>query len=281
MQHKTLFVFDIETIPDTDAVYNLTGSEEKDVPKLREELEEYHLGVTKGNNAFPRQLFHRVVGISFVEAEIERERVGNQTFESYHLKDVRSGGTEESSEEELVKGFFQYMARNTPRLVSYNGRGFDLPVLKYRAMKHAISAPWLHQSGDKWNSYTSRYSPDWHCDLIEVLSDYGASARSKLNEVCSILGFPGKFGADGSKVSEMFDNGKVDEIRHYCETDVLNTYLVYLRQQHHTGVLTKEGYNASISAIIRFIETEGEARPYLLEFMEAWNDACDGKFLMD
>lgn len=276
MQHNTLFVFDIETIPDTSAVANLTGSDEKDEEKLRQELEAYHLDITDGKNAFLRQPFHKVVAVSFLEAEIERE--GGQ--ERYILKELRSGGTEQSSEKELLEGMFQYLARSKPRFVSFNGRTFDMPVLKYRAMKHGISAPWLYNSGDKWNSYSSRYSLDWHCDLLEALSEFGASARVKLNEVCSIMGFPGKFGIDGGKVSEMFDAGKIKEIRDYCETDVLNTYLVYLRYQMHRGDLSKDGYNRAIGDVLALIENEKDERGHLGEFFEAWEGACDGKFVI-
>ncbi len=266
MLHNNLFVFDIETVPDTSAVANLTGYEGGDPVELRSELERYHLEITDGRNAFPRQPFHKVVAISFLEAEIEREGMN----ESYALRELRSGGEVGADEKALVQGFFSYLERLRPRLVSFNGRGFDLSVLKYRAMVHGISARFLYSDGDKWNSYTSRYSDDWHCDLMEVMSEYGGSARIKLNEVCSVLGFPGKFGVDGSKVSEMIDNGQVQDVRDYCETDVLNTYLVYLRHMHHRGKLSTESYNRSIADLISLIEAEGEARPHLAEFLDAW-----------
>lgn len=276
MQHQHLFIFDIETIPDTSAVRNLTGSDVRDEELLRQELEAYHLDVTDGKNAFLRQPFHKVVAISFLEAEIHRDAKG----EHYELKELRSGGKENAGEKELLEGFFQYLARSRPRLVSFNGRGFDLPVLKYRAMVHGIQAGWLYNSGDKWNSYTSRYSLDWHCDLLEGLSDFGASARIKLNEVCSVLGFPGKFGVDGSQVAPMYDAGKVKEIRDYCEADVLNTYLVYLRYQQHRGDITTETYNQAIGDVLSLIDNEKEERKHLGEFFEAWEESCKGKFTL-
>lgn len=276
MQHNSLFVFDIETIPDTSAVSNLTGSDAKDEAALRQELEEYHLEVTGGKNAFLRQPFHKVVAISFLEAEIEKTATG----ENYILKELRSGGKADSNEKELLEGFFSYLAKSKPRFVSFNGRTFDLPVLKYRAMKYGISAPWFYNSGDKWNSYSSRYSLDWHCDLLEALSEFGTSARVKLNEVCSILGFPGKFGTDGGQVAELYDAGKIKEIRDYCETDVLNTYLVYLRFMQHRGELSKEGYNAAIRDVLSLIDSEKAARPHLGEFFDAWNLACGSKFVL-
>jgi len=274
MQHQSLFVFDIETIPDTDAVPNLTGFDNPDIAARREELDRYHLEITSGKNSFPRQPFHKVIAISFLEAEIERNGDG----ETYLLRELRSGGEADYSEEKLVQGFFSYFERLKPRLVSYNGRTFDLPVLKYRAMAYGIPSKFLHNSGDKWDSYTSRYSSDWHCDLLEVLSDYGASARCKLNEVCAIMGFPGKFGVDGSKVASMIDQGRVQEVRDYCETDVLNTYLVYLRYQMHTGNLSVESYNRCIADVISLIETTKEEQPNRGEFLKAWGNACGNEF---
>ena len=277
MLHQNLFVFDIETVPDTDAAPNLTGETSPDREVRRAAIEQYHLDITDGKNSFPRQPFHKVVAISFLEAEIERD--GAQ--EGYTLRDLRSGGEASFDEARLLQGFFTYLERQKPRLVSFNGRTFDLPVLKYRAMVHGISSPWLHKSGDKWNSYGYRYATDWHCDLLDVLSDFGASARVKLNEVCAAFGFAGKFGVDGSMVAEMIDQGKIDEIRHYCETDVLNTYLVYLRWQLHTGTLNKAGYNASVADLVNFINTEKDTRPYLGDFMEAWGEASNNTFMLE
>ncbi|MDA1090216.1 MAG: 3'-5' exonuclease [Proteobacteria bacterium] len=276
MQHQSLFVFDIETVPDTDAVPNLTGFDNPGVDERRAELERYHLEKTGGKNAFPRQPFHRVVAISFLEAEIERS--GNQ--EAYLLRELRSGGEAGFDEKKLLEGFFGYFERLKPRLVSFNGRGFDLPVLKYRAMVHGVAAPWLYDAGDKWNSYTQRYSPDWHCDLLDVLSDFGASARVSLDEVCSVMGFPGKFGVSGGDVTAMIDDGRIDEVRHYCETDVLNTYLVYLRLMRHKGTIPVDGYNAAVADIVSLIESEATARPYLNEFMTAWGQASNNTFTL-
>ncbi|MEE9317782.1 MAG: 3'-5' exonuclease [Rhodospirillales bacterium] len=276
MQHQNLFVFDIETIPDTDAVPNLTGFDDPDTVLRREELERYHLEKTKGKNPFPRQPFHKVVAISFLEAEIQRD--GGQ--EAYLLRELRSGGEAGFDEKKLLEGFFNYFQRLRPRLVSFNGRGFDLPVLKYRAMAHGVPAPWLYGAGDKWNSYTQRYSSDWHCDLLEVLSDYGASARISLNEVSAVMGFPGKFGVSGADVAGMVDEGRIEDVRHYCETDVLNTYLIYLRLMVHKGTVTTDGYNAAIADVVSLIESTAAERPYLGEFMEAWGESSGNRFTL-
>ncbi len=271
-----LFVFDIETVPDTDAVPNLTGITDPDIAVRRQALEDYHLEITGGKNPFPRQPFHKVVAISFLDAEIGDD--GGR--EVYHLRELRSGGEPGFDEKKLVQGFFQHLRSLMPRLVSFNGRGFDLAVLKYRAMVHGIDAGFLYAAGDKWNNYTQRYSADWHCDLMEVLSDYGASARVKLNEVCAALGFPGKVGVDGSAVAGLVDAGDIMAVRDYCETDVLNTYLVYLRHMLHRGRISIDGYNHAVSDIVSLIEAEGAERPHLIEFMDAWGEASGNTFLL-
>lgn len=269
MSRDTLFVFDIETIPDTNVVYNLTGEKSDDLAVQREALRQYHLALTDGKNDFPRQPFWQVVAISFVQAKIER----SGRFETYHLQEVRTGGEEDTPEPEMIKGVFQYLERLQPRFVSFNGRNFDMPVLKFRAMKYGVSAGWLYQSGDKWNNYHSRYSPDWHCDLIDALKDYGAmSGGLKLNEVCALLNLPGKLGIDGSKVTELYDSGNIKDIRDYCETDVLNTYMVYLHYQHLNGMLSDEGLEQALDDIKIYLDKEGKTRHHLAEFAHAWEE---------
>ena len=276
MIHRNIFVFDIETIPDTSVVEKLTDSKSKDEKELRKELEEYSSEVS-GGNSFPRQPFHKVVAISFLEAEIETLRDGT---EFYRITDVRTGGTEQSTEEEIIKGCFNYLSKNPSRLVSYNGRTFDLPVLKYRAMKYGVAAPWLFKSGDKWNNYQQRYSLDWHCDLLEAFSDFGASARCKMDEVCSILGVPGKLDTDGSQVAELFDNGKIKEIRDYCETDVINTYLLYLNFQVLSGNLNKDNFIKCNRDLIDYLASfsDDKNKTHFAEFLAEWRK-CDTRKL--
>ncbi len=259
-----LFVFDIETIPDTDAVYNLTGSEETDILKLRKELEDYHLEVA--NNPFPRQMFHKVVSISILIADI----IEKNGYEYYKLNKIGTISSLDNSEEEITKKFFEYLCKHTPRIVDYNGRTFDLPVMKYRAMKYNLSLPQLFRAGDKWNNYNVKGCFNWHCDLLDALSDCGASCRCKMNEVCAILGIPGKIGVDGSKVSEMYDEGRLKEIDNYCETDVLNTYLIYLNYMLMVGSITKEDFYSMNKDLIQYLVDQD--KEHFLEFLAMWEE---------
>ena len=262
---KNLFVFDIETVVDIQSSRNLLSINENiDDQEVRKMISQYHLKITDGKNDFLRQPFHQIVAISFLEAEIIKE--GN--YEHYILKEIRSGGDLLNSEFDLVKGFFSHLKKHQSRLVSFNGKNFDLPVLKYRAMKHNIEAAWLHKSGDKWNNYQQKYSLDWHCDLADAFSDFGASARVKMNELCAVFGLPGKIDVDGSAVEDLFIANKIGDIRDYCETDVLNTYMLYLIFQHHNGSITTSTFNECKKQIIDFLNKNSN-KNHWKKFLEA------------
>lgn len=258
-----LFVYDIETIPDTDVLYNLTGSQTTDVIEKRKELEEYSASVSNGN-AFPRQLFHKVVSVSILIADIKNI----DGYEYYNIEKIGTISSTNNTEKEIVEKFFKYILKYIPRLVDYNGKNFDLPVMKYRAMKYNISIENLFKSGDKWNNYNQKYSLDWHCDLLDALSDFGSSARCKMNEVCAILGIPGKIGIDGSKVATMYDEGLLNDIDNYCETDVLNTYLIYLNYALLTGKIDNSGFLSMNNDLIKHMKNRN--LPHFQEFLDEW-----------
>lgn len=268
-----LFVFDIETIPDIDSARNLLNLKDKKDEDVLIELAKYHNPNLDPNHVFFKTPFHKIVAISF--AVIGVEKFGNGEF--YNLEEIRSGGTLESTENELIQGFFHYLNKITPKLVSFNGRAFDLPVLKYRAMAHQVSAGNLYKLGDKWNSYQNRYSSDWHSDLLELLSDYNASGRIRLNDVCSIFNLPGKVDVDGSSVYTLHKEGKIADIRNYCETDVLNTYLVYLRYALHSAKIDQEGFKNSTKQVLTFLEGNQDKEHYK-KFYNAWSNADKNLF---
>ena len=142
---------------------------------------------------------------------------------------VWSLGEAGDAEPELIRRFFDGIDRYTPQLVSWNGGGFDLPVLNHRALIHGVSAARFWDWGDddrefKFNSYLGRYHTR-HLDLMDVLSMYQPRATAGLDAMARLCGFPGKLGMDGSEVHAAFEAGRIDEIRRYCETDVMNTYL--------------------------------------------------------
>ena len=130
---------------------------------------------------------------------------------------VWSLGDESAGERELVLRFFDGIEKFTPDLVSWNGGGFDLPVLHYRALRHQVAAPRYWETGDedtafRYNNYLGRFH--WrHLDVMDVLSGYQARARASLSDAAVLLGFPGKLGFDGSQVWDAYQRGELTRIR--------------------------------------------------------------------
>ena len=255
-----VFVFDIETVPDIDSgrrLHDLDGLSDKEIADIM-----FHLRRQEtGGSEFLRLHLHRIVAISAV-------------FRRGDSVDVWSLGEKDSSEKELIQQFFGAIEEYTPTLVSWNGGGFDLPVLNYRALLHGVSAPRYWGNGDsdqsfRLNNYQSRYHAR-HTDLMDVLSGFQSGATASLNEMATILGFPGKMGMDGSKVWNTFMQGDVAAIRDYCETDVLNTYLVYLKFEVTRGNLSQSEYDRECELLHDVLAASEQA--HLLAFMQAWDN---------
>ena len=186
---------------------------------------------------------------------------------------VWSVGNEESDEKELVQRFFEGIDRYSPELVSWNGAGFDLPVLHYRALLHGVRSPRYWETGDedrsfRYNNYLSRFH--WrHIDLMDVLAGFQNRARAPLDAIATMLGFPGKMGMAGDKVWDCYRQGGIKQIRDYCETDVLNTYLVYLRFQYMRGHLDDTGLEEEYERVREVLRDSGEQ--HLQDFLAAWS----------
>lgn len=152
------------------------------------------------------------------------------------------------------------IAELSPQLVTFNGQTFDLPVLRYRAMVHKVPAIGLSA-----RSYFNRYTDD-AIDLCDVLSSYSSQAKAKLHELCRVMGLPGKpDGIDGGEVEKYFHDGRIQDVANYCETDVVNTYRVWLRHELFRGKLTNVAYDASESNLSEFIRVRSNTKPHLVE----------------
>lgn len=263
---RDVIVFDIETVVDADAARRLLREPELTDAEARDALARYFLDKTDGRNEFARQPFHQVVAISYALLVRETGEEGPELV----LRRVGSGGEPDSDERELLAGFFGMIERRTPQLVSFNGRGFDIPVLKYRAMVHELSCPRWFSAGDRWNNYDARYSEDYHLDLLEALSDFGASARCSMDEVAAAFAVPGKLDTAGDDVRALFEAGEIEAIRNYCETDVLTTLLIFLRRERFAGRLSEGAYARALLGVRNYLEAEAERRPHLGRFLEAW-----------
>lgn len=253
-----VLVFDIETVPDVDSgrrLYDLDGLSDEDVAKSM-----YQLRRQQANGSeFLRHHLHQIVAISV-------------TLRSRDSFKVWSLGDENSSEKEILQRFFDGLDRYTPTIVSWNGGGFDLPVMHYRSLLHGVVAPryWDHGNDDrdfKYNNYLNRFHYR-HTDLMDVLAAYQMRANAPLDEIASMCGFPGKMGMSGAKVWDEYASGNIKGIRDYCETDVLNTYLVYLRYELISGVLSASQYQIETQLVRDTLEEKNEK--HTNEFLQYW-----------
>jgi 3'-5' exonuclease len=254
-----ILAFDIETIPDTDGIRVLHNLPTELADAAVAELAFQKQRAKNGSDFLPHHL-QRVLAISCV-----------LRYDDARLK-VWTIGHAGDSEASMIQAFFDGLARFTPQLVSWNGGGFDLPVLHYRALKHGISAPRYWDWGDedrdfKWNNYLSRYHTR-HLDLMDLLALYQARAYVPLDEMAKLCGFPGKLGMDGSQVWPAYQQGQTDSIRNYCETDAMNTYLVYLRFRLMRGELSAAAYQAEIE--LARTQLSQHPAPHWAEFLQNW-----------
>jgi predicted PolB exonuclease-like 3'-5' exonuclease len=234
-----VLVFDIETVRDIGAAARVLGLEGQAEAAVRQAL----------GAEFPKLPLHKIACIgSLVAARGEN---------GWQVKEVAALHIGEHPEQELIAAFAGKVASLKPLLVTFNGATFDLPVLRYRAMVHRISAPGLNA-----RNYFARQS-DAALDLCETLASFDQRAKVKLDLLCKTLGFPGKPGGiDGSQVETYVAEGRIAEVAAYCETDVINTYRAWLTYELFHGRLAHETWVASEDNLRDFLSALPE-KPHL------------------
>ena len=240
----SVIVWDLETVPDLGgfaAANDLVGKTDADI---REAL----------GNKFPKHIYHTIVCIGALVAHRECDHWAVDALGAPHVG--------ERTEKQLISAFCKKIAELTPQLVTFNGNTFDLPVLRYRAMIHGVSAPGLAA-----RPYFNRYTED-AVDLCDILSSFAPHTKASLNELSKIMGMSGKpEGIDGSDVERYFLDGKIMEIAEYCETDVVNTYRVWLRYELFRGRLGESEYQASEANLVEFVKARGDTKSHLAGLM--------------
>jgi len=246
-----LLVMDVETVPDV-------GLLPAEWPAER----------------FPKNAWHRVVAISFVTADILR---GRDHRECYAITACRSGGKDDWDEARLLGAFWRFFEAGRYRVVTWNGRAFDMPTILARSMIHGVEAPAWFRRGTKWDGYRHRFALDWHTDLMDAMSEHGAASRMTLDEAAATLGLPGKLGEHGSQVATMMAAGETGRVRAYCETDCLNLYALYLRWAHLTGRTDAAEHDRAILGLGDYLERGRNERPHLGRFKDAWTAMAAGR----
>jgi 3'-5' exonuclease len=203
-----IMVWDLETVPDVDGYARAHNLTDKSQTEIRAAM----------GDEFPKLIYHSIICIGAL--------VASWTANGYEVQAVGAPHIGQRTEKELIESFVSKVGKISPQLVTFNGCGFDLPVLRYRAMIHQVFAPGMHN-----RSYFHRYTDDC-VDLCDVLGSFSYGGKVKLDELSRIMGLPGKpDGLDGSQVEAYFNAGRIQDIADYCKSDVINTYRLWLRHE--------------------------------------------------
>jgi predicted PolB exonuclease-like 3'-5' exonuclease len=215
MTVQSVIVWDLETIPDLAAAARMLDLGNAAETEVREAL----------GSGFPKHPLHKIACIGALIASRQPEGWRVDALGAPHIG--------ERSEAKLISDFVEKIGQLCPQLITFNGHSFDLPVLRYRAMVNRLSAVGLQV-----RQYFRRYTDD-ALDLCDVLGSYVPGGKVKLDEVSKILGLTGKpEGIDGGRVEEMILSGQIEEVALYCESDVLNTFRVWLIYELFRGSIT-------------------------------------------
>jgi 3'-5' exonuclease len=249
-----VLVFDIETIPDVDGLRRLrdAGAQLGDDELLAQELAQR---AADGRSDFLPHYLQRVVVISCVFRGADGLRV-------HSFVDRMPGGA--SEEGRIIQQFFTTIEKRVPQLVSWNGGGFDLPVLHYRALMHHVVAGKYWDFGEDDREFRCNN----YLDLMDLLALYQPRANAPLDAMARLCGLPGKLGMDGAAVHGAWRGGRTEDVRRYCETDVMNTYLLYCRYQQMRGGLTPAEHAAEMRLVRAALAAIDE--PHWAEYLAAW-----------
>ena len=232
--------FDLETIPDIEGARRVFDMPYATDAEVREAFPKNKDGGCK----FPKLPLHKVVCIGWLTAELKPK--------GWEVAAIHAPHIGEHSEASMITAFVNDVGALRPKLISFNGTAFDLPVLRYRAMINRIEAP-----GFNMPQYFKRYGDD-SVDLCDVLSSFNNNGRATLDEISKVLGLPGKpDGVDGSQVEKFVNEGRIGEVATYCKSDLLNTYLIWLRTELFCGAITIQQLEWSEAQAYHFAKQGG------------------------
>jgi 3'-5' exonuclease len=218
-------VFDVETRIDKALLRSVYHPKESITDDEAYQRVRTQLAAERGSDFIPLS-FH--VPIAIVVGAVD---------DNLQLRALEVLGDAGCTESQLARRFWSQVESLDGVLVSFNGRAFDLPVLELQALRHGIEAPryFNERQGQRY-----RYS-DRHYDLYDFLTNAGFyRVRGGLDLLAKLVGLPGKTSIDGASVQALWEEGKIDDIRHYCRQDVIQTYMLLLRVERMRGRISAD-----------------------------------------
>jgi predicted PolB exonuclease-like 3'-5' exonuclease len=256
-------VFDVESVADAKLVARLQYPGESVEPaeavrRYREELTE------KYKSDFIPYTFQIPVSVAVAKVAAD-----------FRLIDLVVLDEPEFRPHVIVENFWRGWEKyRRPTLVSFNGRGFDLPLLELAAFRYGLSMPaWFPVGAKAYDQPRNRYNLQAHIDLCELLTNFGSTRFvGGLNLAANILGKPGKMDVQGHMVQDMYDEGRLAEINDYCRCDVLDTYFVFLRTRVLAGRLPLDTEQQIIADTKGWIEEKSTDIGAYRLYLDHWGD---------
>lgn len=241
---QRVLVLDIETLPDLEAARALLNRPDEDEAALRVALGQHYARAGEDPaRAFVKAPLHRLCCLGLLVAE----RAAPD--EPWRVDRIRALTVDAHPERELLARFDASL-RGGPALVGFNTGGFDLPVLRYRALALGVPMPNLHAPAF---AYLHRYG-ERHLDLMDRLSGFRASSPPSLGECAALLGLALKADMDGERVEALWASGDTERIARYCRTDLATTWLLALRWWLVTGAMPADLVRDSLASFAAAIE---------------------------
>lgn len=262
-QQVAYLVFDVEAVADGELISNVRYWNQYVPPQEAVRRYRAELLEQTGKDVLPPSF---VLPVSVAVAKIDP---------SYRLLDVAVLDAPLYRPAQITRKFWQgWTHYHRPTLVTFNGRGYDLPVLELAAFRYGLSLPaWFNVGDRSYEQARNRYNIDSHIDLMDLFSNFGAARISGgLNLMANLIGKPGKTGIDGSKIQDMYEAGQVEAINEYCRCDVLDTYFVFLRSRVLLGKLPLEEEQTIMDETKAWLEQQAETNPAYRHYMEHWGD---------
>jgi predicted PolB exonuclease-like 3'-5' exonuclease len=262
MSDVKYLIFDIETVGDGDLIQKVRYPYENLTP--REAVTKYRRQLMEetGKDVLPGTF---VLPVSVAIAKVAAD---------YRLTELTVLDAPAFRPQEIVRRFWQgWQHYDRPTLVTFNGRGYDMPIMELAAYRFGLSVPaWFNVDSKSFEQSRNRYNHEAHLDLQDLLSNFGAFRMSGgLNLLASLINKPGKSGIDGSQVQDMYCNGQVEQINDYCRCDVLDTYFVFLRSRVLIGRLTLQEEATMTQMTREMLEEQAENHAAYKHYLATWD----------
>ncbi len=258
---RRFLTLDLETVPDEALVSAVDGEPTRPYVEQLGRIVAERRARSGGRSDFLPLPYHRPVAACALEAV---EEDGRLTVADVHRWTDGGRGAGEAA---FLRRTWQLLSGRV--LVTFRGRGFDVPVLELRSLKLGVPAPrWFNTRREE------------HVDVLDLLTGTGTAASAPLDLYAKLLGLPGKEGVAGKDVQALYAEGALDRIAAYCMTDVVQTYLLFLRWRLVEGSLSEQGYAASTRQVPEVLPDLFARRlgPGEREVLDSWISRCRAFF---